>query len=429
MNKKIVSRLLIAMTLVVIGMAAACMPAAATTTVSIDDASADSGATTTTPIRITDLTENLGAVEIVLTYDADVEVVSVSAGTMGDVTPGINNAAHTTTITWFSTTGKTGDQTFAQVELKAIGGPGEGSPLDLTVNEFKSTGDTTIAHVVDNGWFVIGTPNNPPAATVIYPNGGEVLDGIVTLNASATDTDGTIADVVFSYSANGGVNWTALGGGTPVGGDYYEYSWNTRTLTDGDQYMIKAVATDNGSATGEDTSDAVFTLDNGYCLALNEGWNFVSIPKRINGSNGAIEVFSLTTGETCLYYDRCAGGWLSNHQINVVPCQSYWVYKDADETICVRFDPGTGQSVPPSQNLCEGWNMIGHIDTSLMPINDGSIADFGSITTLEKKFAQVWQWTQDDYYTCYPLGGFTHMTPGQGYWILMTKDATMYGTL
>ena len=73
--------------------------------------------------------------------------------------------------------------------------------------------------------------------------------------------------------------------------------------------------------------------------------------------------------------------------------------------------------------------MIGHIDTSLMPINDRSIADFGSITTLEKKFAQVWQWTQDDLYKCYPLGGFTHMTPGQGYWILMTKDATMYGTL
>ena len=497
---------------------------------------------------------------------------------------------------------------------------------------------------------VTGPQNIPPGVTVIYPNGGETLSG-TTINASATDTDGTIASVVFSYSPDDGASWTLLGAGTPVGGNIYEYGWDTTTVPDGTQYLIRALTTDNVGATGVDESNAVFTVfnedppeprittpadgstvsgvssivavddsgegdiayclfecyndtncnciaddvgsawvevyndtdpaggwnftgdttlipdcchiikvtmvdgigqtgtdeinvnlsnhdpvpnitapsdgatisgsvivnavdesfesgadivyclfeyyydencncaeDDGnewvelyndtdgwstewdmlpggvaahpdgcymiratmgdvhgrngsaeinvnlsnpdFCLDLKEGWNFVSIPKRINGSNGAVAIFNLVQGETCLYYDGCAGGWLSNpNNIYVVPCQGYWVYKYADEKICVYFDPGTGQSVPPSQNLCEGWNMIGHIDTSLMPINDGSIADFGSITTIEGKFAQVWQWTQDDYYKCYPLGGFTHMTPGQGYWILMTTDATMYGTL
>ena len=192
MNKKIVSRLLVVMTLVVIGMTAACMPAAATT-ISIDDASADSGATTSTPIHITDLTEILGAVEIVLTYGEDAEVVSVSDGTMGAVTSGINNVAHTTTITWFSATGVTGDQTFAEVELRAVGDPGEESPLDLTVNELVSTGGTPIAHVVGGGWFdIIGgdiTITDAVIALKIAASGGYNEDADLNGDHKVTSLD------------------------------------------------------------------------------------------------------------------------------------------------------------------------------------------------------------------------------------------------
>jgi hypothetical protein len=274
--------------------------------------------------------------------------------------------------------------------------------------------------------------NNPPVVEVIYPNGGEVLSGIVTLNASAEepDPDEEIVSVVFHYSDDAGATWNEIGPGTSAS-DYYTCTWDTRTHEDGDQYMIKAVATDDGGATGEDTSDAVFTLDNGFCLALKAGWNFVSIPHTINGSNVATSVFSLESGESCLYYDRCAGlaGWwyADSNAINVVPCEGYWVYKIADETICVNFDPGIGIEVP-SHPVCEGWNMIGHIHTSSMPV-DGSGADFGSMTTLEGKFAQLWRWTPDSGWQCYQLGDFVHMTSGQAYWILMTEDATMSGMM
>ncbi|MCG7850838.1 MAG: cohesin domain-containing protein, partial [ANME-2 cluster archaeon] len=89
MNIKNMLRLLAVITIAVIGMGAVCLSAAATATISIDDASADSGLTSTTPIRISDLTETVGAIEVVLTYDADVEVVSVTPGSMGTITPGI----------------------------------------------------------------------------------------------------------------------------------------------------------------------------------------------------------------------------------------------------------------------------------------------------------------------------------------------------
>ncbi len=72
--------------------------------------------------------------------------------------------------------------------------------------------------------------------------------------------------------------------------------------------------------------------------------------------------------------------------------------------------------------------MIGHIDINVMPIDDGTIADFGSMANIEGKFTQIWQWTQDDNWDiCYPPG-LNYMTPGQGYWIWMAEDSPMSGT-
>ena len=283
--------------------------------------------------------------------------------------------------------------------------------------------------------------NHDPMPNVTAPNDGDVISGSAIINAvdESFESGADIVYCMFEYYRDENCNcipddendWVELYNDTD-GTDGWSAEWDMLPSgivahPDG-CYMIRATMGDvhgrNGSA------EINVNLSNpDFCLDLKEGWNFVSIPKRINGSDGAIAIFDLVQGETCLYYDGCAGGWLSNNQIYVVPCQGYWVYKIADERICVHFDPGTGQSIPPSQNLCKGWNMIGHISTSFMPIDDGSDADFGSITTLDNKLAQIWQWTQEDGYTGYPLGGFTHMTPGQGYWILMKEDATMYGTL
>jgi hypothetical protein len=289
----------------------------------------------------------------------------------------------------------------------------------------------------------VNLSNHDPMPNITAPSEGDVISGSASINAvdESFESGADIVYCLFEYyydencncAADDGNNWVELYNDTD-GTDGWSTEWDMLpggvAAHPNGCYMIRATMGDvhgrNGSAEiNVDISNPDF------CLDLKEGWNFVSTPKRINGSNGAVGIFNLVQGETCLYYDGCAEGWLSNHDIYVVPCQGYWVYKVADEKICVYFDPGTGQSVPSSQNLCEGWNMIGHIDTSSMPIDDGSIADFGSITTLEGKFAQVCQWTQDDDYKCYPypLGELTHMTPGQGYWILVEEDATMYGTL
>ncbi|MFQ6054700.1 MAG: Ig-like domain-containing protein [Methanosarcinales archaeon] len=46
------------------------------------------------------------------------------------------------------------------------------------------------------------TDTTPPFVHVVYPNGREILTGTVTLNATANDSDGTVAKVEYLYSAD-----------------------------------------------------------------------------------------------------------------------------------------------------------------------------------------------------------------------------------
>ncbi|MFW9960930.1 MAG: hypothetical protein ACFFDV_07925 [Candidatus Thorarchaeota archaeon] len=99
--------------------------------------------------------------------------------------------------------------------------------------------------------------NRAPTVHVLFPNGGEVLNGtkVVTWSAVDLDSDSLTYDVF--YSANNGTDWVNLALGLLVS----EYTWNTTVHPDGNSYMIRVVASD-GQATGQDQSDGAFELDN-----------------------------------------------------------------------------------------------------------------------------------------------------------------------
>jgi hypothetical protein len=106
--------------------------------------------------------------------------------------------------------------------------------------------------------------SNPPSVTVRYPNGGESISigTQVQVSAHATD-DNAVTGVSFYYSCDGGSNWDILGegariSGTAIGG-VWNRTWNTKELSAGTNYMIKAVASD-GTSTSEDRSDGTFSL-------------------------------------------------------------------------------------------------------------------------------------------------------------------------
>lgn len=127
--------------------------------------------------------------------------------------------------------------------------------------------------VIPSDGFVFGTAinssaitiqNSPPTVDAVYPNGGEKVNGVITLNASASDADGQsdIQIVKFYYSSNSGSTFALIGNTTTATGNLYELSWNTSKVSDGKNYRIKAEASDSSSATVYRTSASNFAINN-----------------------------------------------------------------------------------------------------------------------------------------------------------------------
>ena len=99
--------------------------------------------------------------------------------------------------------------------------------------------------------------NRAPSVEVISPNGGEVLNGTITVDWNAVDFDSDPMTFQVWYSDNNGSDWTLLEDGLTA----TEYAWNTTLHDDGNSYMIRVVASD-GALTAHDDSDNPFSLDN-----------------------------------------------------------------------------------------------------------------------------------------------------------------------
>ena len=298
-------------------------------------------------------------------------------------------------------------------------GDADGDGYGDSANTTEAMCTPPIGYVEDN----MDCDDNDPA---IYPGATEVCNGI------DDDCDGTVDEgLTNTYYADddadgyGDPDDTIMACSPPAG-----YVANDGDCNDADATINPDAAEVNDGI----DNDCDGIIDEGFCagdlcLDLNAGWNFVSVPKRIDGANDAATVFNLDpANETCEYYDASTGSCITDPaNIYVVPCQGYWVWKVNPETIYIDWAESAGSNAPPAQQLYEGWNMIGHINTGTMPIDDGTSTDFGSMASIEGKFSQIWKWTQGSGWEIYPFGLNT-MTQGQGYWIWMTEDAIMSGT-
>ena len=99
--------------------------------------------------------------------------------------------------------------------------------------------------------------NRAPIVEVVFPNGGELLNGTITVSWNAVDFDSDPLIFNVFYSDNNGSDWTLLVADLLV----QEYAWNTTQHDDGNSYMILVEASD-GQLGGQDVSDDPFELDN-----------------------------------------------------------------------------------------------------------------------------------------------------------------------
>ena len=284
--------------------------------------------------------------------------------------------------------------------------------------------------------------NHAPVPNITAPCDGDVLNRSVVISVTdeRSEFGAGIAYTRFEYyydencncAADDGNTWVEIGNDTD-GTDGWSAEWDT--LTDGVAavpngcYMLRATMVDMHGRTGSDEINVELSNPD-FCIDLKAGKNLVSIPKAIIGPKHANDVFNLDpyAGEVCWYYRADLERYVANPIVK--PCRGYWVFKNAPEMICVYFDDA---AAAPTQSLREGWNMIGHIRTTAMPVYvEGSDADFGSITGLEepegtKLYRQIATY-HDGTWTDYPAGSLEEMTPGWGYWISMKQNATMSGS-
>ena len=114
----------------------------------------------------------------------------------------------------------------------------------------------------DNSVFILNslywlTRNHAPTVQLTYPNGGEVLNGTKTITWNAADVDTDAMRFTLYYSGDGGGNWSVLA--TSISAS--SYAWNTSLVDDGTEYLIRVVVSD-GSLTGSDQSNDIFTIHN-----------------------------------------------------------------------------------------------------------------------------------------------------------------------
>ncbi|MFQ5981179.1 MAG: right-handed parallel beta-helix repeat-containing protein [Candidatus Heimdallarchaeota archaeon] len=102
--------------------------------------------------------------------------------------------------------------------------------------------------------------------TIASPNGGETLQGTVTIEWAATvdSANHAITYAVYS-SSNEGVTWTLLASGLTA----TSYSWDTTTGPNGLSYLLKVAATCSEGGTTEDVSDGTFAIQNGEPAATS----------------------------------------------------------------------------------------------------------------------------------------------------------------
>lgn len=141
--------------------------------------------------------------------------------------------------------------------------------------------------------------SNSPTVTVMFPNGGEILQAgnNYTITWDASDLDGDTLSYTVAYSQDGGENWI------PLALDVTEnsYVWNTSTLRSGTNYLVKVITTD-GVNSGEDISDSTFTVKihdvtitdvTSSKVIVGEGYN-VSISVTVANSGDFTETFNVT---------------------------------------------------------------------------------------------------------------------------------------
>ena len=154
------------------------------------------------------------------------------------------------------------------------------------------TPDINSDNIVDSPYLIDGdsnsqdshpltTPVHLSLPSVIFPNGGNTLNGIVTIEWSpAIDQWGHTVNYTVYYSSDSGNTWLTLASSLAA----TSYQWDTTTVPEGIEYLVKVVATCTVGLSAEDVSDSIFTIQNTVVIPP-------SVPQALTATAGEMFVY------------------------------------------------------------------------------------------------------------------------------------------
>ena len=116
----------------------------------------------------------------------------------------------------------------------------------------------TAGNIASTGEYMLFIDGTPPNVKVISPNGGEIFSKKIKIQWLVSDNKDPFPKVEIDYSNNGGISWYSIDEVYGIS----DYMWNTSSLEDGKDYLIRISATDNAGNSNDDVSDSPFTIDN-----------------------------------------------------------------------------------------------------------------------------------------------------------------------
>jgi subtilisin family serine protease len=180
-------------------------------------------------------------------------------------------------------------------------------------------------------------PNQAPTARLVAPADGSTVSGTVAITATAADSDGAIAAVVFEVPGLGTVEDTQAP---------YQVAWNTRTLGNG-SYPIRAHAVDDDGASSAVASAAVTVSNAGLSSVTLRARNEVTSPR-----TGSVQPTMI------LVNDRAEALALGRVEVR------YWY--TADGTQAERAVVDWAGLMP------QGATITPHVQMAIVPVAQGS---------------------------------------------------------
>jgi len=239
-------------------------------------------------------------------------------------------------------------------------------------------------------------------------------------------------DVVLSWDASedlgsGVVKYNIYRNGTKVG----SVNHPTTTFTDEDlaegAYEYKVGAVD---AAGNEANSTALEVEfipaavTEWDISLSKGWNLISLPLIPDNSSIEAVLSEVIENVSCVWaYDAETGAWLMYNpdipEISDLTTMEdgvgYWINMTSASTLTIHGKEfPEPPATPPVYHVVEGWNLIGYKETVQMNASE----------YLEGvEYIRLYTYADGRWKAVRPTD---KMVPGQGYWIAVSEEGSIY---